>query len=83
MSYSVVIIDDEPPARAKLQRFIAELADFRVIAEAGTVEEDAPADAAPCSRTGGVSRLGGLPAPPHRVWRPMAMGSARSRRRQR
>ncbi len=39
MSYSVVIIDDEPPARAKLQRFIAELADFRVIAEAGTVEE--------------------------------------------
>jgi two-component system, LytTR family, response regulator len=39
MSYSVVIIDDEPPARAKLQRFIAELADFRVIAEVGTVEE--------------------------------------------
>jgi two-component system LytT family response regulator len=39
MSYSVVIIDDEPPARAKLQRFIAELADFRVSAEAGTVEE--------------------------------------------
>jgi two-component system LytT family response regulator len=39
MSHSVVIIDDEPPARAKLQRFIAELADFRVIAEAGTVEE--------------------------------------------
>jgi two-component system LytT family response regulator len=39
MSYAVVIIDDEPPARAKLQRFIAELADFRVIAEAGTVEE--------------------------------------------
>ena len=32
MSYAVVIIDDEPPARAKLQRFIAELADFRVIA---------------------------------------------------
>jgi two-component system LytT family response regulator len=39
MSYSVVIVDDEPPARAKLQRFIAELADFCVIAEAGTVEE--------------------------------------------
>lgn len=39
MSYSIVIIDDEPPARAKLQRFIAELTDFRVIAEAGTVEE--------------------------------------------
>jgi two-component system LytT family response regulator len=39
MSYSIVLIDDEPPARAKLQRFIAELADFRVIAEAGTVEE--------------------------------------------
>jgi two-component system LytT family response regulator len=39
MSHSVVIIDDEPPARAKLVRFIAELPDFRVIAEAGTVEE--------------------------------------------
>jgi len=39
MSYSIVIIDDEPPARAKLQRFIADLPDFRVIAEAGNVEE--------------------------------------------
>ena len=39
MSYSVVIIDDEPPARAKLARFIAELPDFRVIAEAGTVDD--------------------------------------------
>jgi len=39
MSYSVVLVDDEPPARAKLQRFIAELPDFRVVAEAGTVEE--------------------------------------------
>jgi two-component system LytT family response regulator len=39
MSYSVVIVDDEPPARAKLVRFIAELADFRVAAEAGTVED--------------------------------------------
>jgi two-component system LytT family response regulator len=39
MSYSVVIVDDEPPARAKLSRFFAELSDFRVAAEAGTVEE--------------------------------------------
>jgi two-component system, LytTR family, response regulator len=39
MSYSVVLIDDEPPARAKLQRFIAELPDFRVVASAGTVAE--------------------------------------------
>jgi two-component system LytT family response regulator len=39
MSYSVVIIDDEPPARAKLVRFIAELDDFRVAAEAGSVED--------------------------------------------
>jgi two-component system LytT family response regulator len=39
MSYSVVIIDDEPPARAKLIRFIAELDDFRVAAEAGSVED--------------------------------------------
>jgi two-component system LytT family response regulator len=39
MSYSVVIVDDEPPARAKLVRFIAELEDFRIAAEAGSVEE--------------------------------------------
>jgi len=39
MSYSVVIVDDEPPARAKLVRFVEELDDFRVAAEAGTVEE--------------------------------------------
>ncbi len=39
MSYSVVIIDDEPPARAKLVRFVAELDDFRVCAQAGSVEE--------------------------------------------
>jgi two-component system LytT family response regulator len=39
MSYSIVIVDDEPPARAKLGRFIAELEDFRVVAEAGTVED--------------------------------------------
>jgi two-component system LytT family response regulator len=39
MSYSIVIIDDEPPARAKLVRFVAELEDFRVAAEAGSVEE--------------------------------------------
>ncbi len=39
MSYSVVIVDDEPPARAKLVRFIAELSDFRVAAEAGSVDE--------------------------------------------
>jgi two-component system LytT family response regulator len=39
MSYSVLIVDDEPPARAKLIRFVAELADFRVVAQAGTVEE--------------------------------------------
>jgi two-component system LytT family response regulator len=39
MSYSVVIVDDEPPARAKLVRFIADLEDFRVVAEAGSVDE--------------------------------------------
>jgi two-component system LytT family response regulator len=39
MTYSVVIVEDEPPARAKLARFIAELEDFRVVAEAATVEE--------------------------------------------
>jgi two-component system LytT family response regulator len=39
MSYSVIIVDDEPPARAKLARFIAELEDFRVAAEAASVAE--------------------------------------------
>jgi two-component system, LytTR family, response regulator len=39
VSHSVVIVDDEPPARAKLGRFVAELDDFRVAAEAGCVDE--------------------------------------------
>jgi two-component system LytT family response regulator len=39
MSHSVVIVDDEPPARAKLRRLLAELPDFRVVAEAGDVTE--------------------------------------------
>jgi DNA-binding LytR/AlgR family response regulator len=39
VTYSVVLIEDEPPARAKLARFIAELEDFRVVAEAATVDE--------------------------------------------
>jgi two-component system LytT family response regulator len=39
MSYAVVIVDDEPPARAKLRRLLAELPDFRVAAEAGEVAE--------------------------------------------
>jgi two-component system LytT family response regulator len=39
MTYSVVIIEDEPPARAKLARFIADLEDFQVVAEASTVDE--------------------------------------------
>ena len=39
MSYAVVIVDDEPPARAKLRRLLAELPDFRVVAEAAAVAE--------------------------------------------
>ena len=39
MSHSVIIIDDEPPARAKLARFVAQIDDFRVVAEATSVEE--------------------------------------------
>jgi two-component system, LytTR family, response regulator len=39
MTYSAVIVDDEPPARAKLQRLLGELPDFRVAAEAGDVAE--------------------------------------------
>jgi two-component system, LytTR family, response regulator len=39
MSYSVVVVDDEPPARAKLQRLLGELRDFRVVAATGEVAE--------------------------------------------
>jgi len=39
MSHAIVVIEDEPPARAKLARFMGELADFHVAAEAATVEE--------------------------------------------
>jgi len=38
MSHSAVIVDDEPPARAKLRRFIGELDDFHVAAEADAVD---------------------------------------------
>jgi two-component system LytT family response regulator len=38
MSYSVVIVEDEPPARAKLQRFVEELDDFRVVGQADCIE---------------------------------------------
>lgn len=37
MRHSVVIVDDEPPARAKLMRLLAEAPDFHVAAEAGDV----------------------------------------------
>lgn len=39
MSRAVVIVDDEPPARAKLRRWLAELPDFRVAAEAASVDD--------------------------------------------
>lgn len=38
MTHSVIIVDDEPPARAKLARFLSPLAQFRLLAEADTVE---------------------------------------------
>ncbi|MBS0394304.1 MAG: response regulator, partial [Proteobacteria bacterium] len=38
MSVPVVIVDDEPPARAKLRRLLAEADGFEVAAEAGDVE---------------------------------------------
>jgi len=38
LTHSVVIVDDEPPARAKLLRFLAPLPEFRVVAEADSVE---------------------------------------------
>ncbi len=38
MSYSVIIVDDEPPARAKLARLLAPLTDLKVVAEADSVD---------------------------------------------
>jgi two-component system, LytTR family, response regulator len=38
VSYCVVIVDDEPPARAKLRRLIGELGDFCILAEADSVD---------------------------------------------
>jgi two-component system LytT family response regulator len=38
VKHKVVIVDDEPPARTKLQRFLADLSDFEVAAEADSVE---------------------------------------------
>jgi len=39
LSIPVVIVDDEPPARIKLRRFLAEFPDFDIVAEAGDVAE--------------------------------------------
>jgi two-component system LytT family response regulator len=38
VSHTVVIVDDEPPARAKLMRFLAPLHDFEVVAQADSVD---------------------------------------------
>jgi two-component system LytT family response regulator len=38
LTHSVVIVDDEPPARAKLVRFLAPLPEFQVVAEADSVD---------------------------------------------
>jgi two-component system LytT family response regulator len=38
VTHNVVIVEDEPPARAKLRRLLAEHADFSVVAEADSVE---------------------------------------------
>jgi len=38
MSHSIVIVEDEPPARSKLERFIEGLDDFRVTGQADSVE---------------------------------------------
>lgn len=38
MSHSVLIVDDEPPARAKLERLIAEFDDFRIVSQADSVD---------------------------------------------
>jgi two-component system, LytTR family, response regulator len=38
LTHSVIIVDDEPPARAKLARLLAPLSEFVVVAEADSVE---------------------------------------------
>ena len=38
MTHKVVIVDDEPPARAKLMRFLAPLPEFEIVAQADAVE---------------------------------------------
>ncbi len=42
MTHSIIIVDDEPPARAKLARLFAPLPDFTVVAEAGSVDDAVP-----------------------------------------
>jgi len=39
LTHSIIIVDDEPPARAKLARLFAPLPDFTVVAEAGSVDD--------------------------------------------
>jgi two-component system LytT family response regulator len=39
VTHAVVIVEDEAPARAKLERWIAELPDFRVVATAASVDD--------------------------------------------
>jgi two-component system LytT family response regulator len=39
MTHSVIIVDDEPPARAKLARLFAPLTEFALVAEADSVED--------------------------------------------
>jgi len=38
VTHAVVIVDDEPPARAKIARLLEPLSDFQVVGEAGTVD---------------------------------------------
>ena len=38
MSHPVIIVDDEPPARAKLARFLEALPEFKLVAQADSVE---------------------------------------------
>jgi two-component system LytT family response regulator len=46
VTHAVVIVEDEAPARAKLERWLAELPDFRVVATAASVDDAIPAVAA-------------------------------------
>ena len=54
----LLIVDDEPPARARLERMLAELPDVKVVGEAANGRDALAA----------VTKAGGLPGPARPPW---------------